>query len=64
LNEHFYCLSNDESSTTTSSVAAASIATAAAAAVEQVQTKSTFETTEKVSSEEDIDDLLASLDNL
>ena len=64
LNEHFYCVSNDESSTTTSPVAAASIATATAAAVEQVATKPATETTEKVSSEEDIDDLLASLDNL
>jgi len=67
LNEHFYCVSNDESSTTTSSVEsiAASVTTAAA---QYGQTKLATEPTEKVSSEadnnSDIEDLLASLENV
>ena len=59
LNEHFFCVSNDEesASTTTTPVAAASIVTETVATTKAV-------TDSPVSSDEDIDDLLASLDNL
>ena len=59
LNEHFFCVSNDEesASTTTAPVAAAPVVTETV-----VTTKAA--TDSPVSSDEDIDDLLASLDNL
>jgi hypothetical protein len=59
LNEHFFCVSNSEenASTTTSPVAAAPVVT------ETVATTRTSSSS-PVSSDEDIDDLLASLDNI
>jgi hypothetical protein len=59
LNEHFFCVSNDEesASTTTAPVAAASVVTETVATTKAA-------TDSPVSSDEDIDDLLASLDNL
>lgn len=62
LNEHFYCVSNDEeASTATSPVAAAAVVTESVAAVTKTVTDSPVE---KKSTDEDIDDLLASLGDL
>jgi len=62
LNEHFYCVSNDEeASTATSPVAAAAVVTESVAAVTKTVTDSPVETK---STDEDIDDLLASLGDL
>ena len=59
LNEHFFCVSNDEesASTTTAPIAAAPVVTETVATTKAA-------TDSPVSSDEDIDDLLASLDNL
>lgn len=59
LNEHFYCVSNDEpASTATSPVAAAPVVT------EVVQSTTETPKAAPETAEQDIDDLLASLDNM
>jgi len=61
LNEHFYCVSNDDDSTTTAPVAAASVASVAPSVTEASKPSSNSSSEDNNS---DIEDLLASLENV
>tara|TARA_R100000152_G_C6782217_1_gene219100 strand:- start:6207 stop:7079 length:873 start_codon:yes stop_codon:yes gene_type:complete len=65
LNEHFFCVSNDEEVSTATATAA--VAAASTAAVVETTTSTATEPAKEEAtetSEQDIDDLLASLDNM